>query len=153
MPAIIDRDLYLASDGPQRHIVAEAFFWQKTPYGYGHKDAEAADGAHGTAPTGRSIDCSGFVVAVHQRVFPGADLKRERDNVAAIAISPLWRDVTTPQAGDIVLWDGHVGIVVDPAAQKFIGSQTSTGVAIARYGTGYWKNRGVTGFRRWATLP
>ncbi len=47
-----------------------------------------------------------------------------------------------PQRGDLILWKGHVGIVVDPERKIFIGAQKSTGVAEASYAAGkYWGQR------------
>jgi hypothetical protein len=39
----------------------------------------------------------------------------------------------------LIHWPGHIGIVLDPDLGIFIGSQTRTGVAEARYkGQSYW---------------
>jgi hypothetical protein len=42
------------------------------------------------------------------------------------------------EVGDLVLWDGHVGIVTDPQLGKSVGAQASTGVAEATCSSGYW---------------
>lgn len=52
--------------------------------------------------------------------------------------------VNEMQPGDLVFFDtykkdGHVGIYIGNG--KFIGSQSSTGVAIADMSNGYWKQK------------
>ncbi|MFT3764091.1 MAG: NlpC/P60 family protein [Minicystis sp.] len=86
-----------------------------------------------------TIDCSHFVTAVLQaagytsfRYMTADDFPRSR------AFSP----VDSPERGDIVHWPGHVGIVLDPVAGTFIGSQNSTGVDVANYkSNSYWRGR------------
>ena len=62
--------------------------------------------------------------------------------------SGLFFPVGAPQRGDLVLWDGHVGIVRDPGSKSFIGAQEKTGVADANYGKDYWAKRKGMRFRR-----
>lgn len=89
------------------------------------------------------MDCSHFVVAVLKqavdRNFPYMVANDFRH-------SHLFRKVDKPERGDIVHWqhspNGHVGIVLDPISGEFIGSQSSTGVAKARYNSGYWAHHG-----------
>lgn len=155
MPAMLDHDPHLAT-ALRRRICAEALLWLKTKYGYGDKTAAASDGADGIRrPPGANgrIDCSGFVVRVYAHIFPHAGLNPYVLDSAALRVSSFFRDVTAPEAGDLICWNGHVGIVTDPAQKKFIGSQSSTGVAVASYGTGYWAGRPNRLVRRWATLP
>ena len=87
-------------------------------------------------------------------VFPaeGLDARADLDALTFRSID-LFVDIDTPREGDIVCWDGHVGIVYDPSKQLFIGSQTSTGVMVAAYGSGYWATtKVVKKFRKWMTL-
>lgn len=80
--------------------------------------------------------CNQFVLAVLRgTVAPGFP-----DTVADdFTHSPRFRRVENPQAGDLIHWPGHIGIVLDPDHGIFIGSQSSTGVAEARYkGRSYW---------------
>lgn len=59
--------------------------------------------------------------------------------------------VDSPQAGDVILFDGHVGIYTSPG--HFFGSQSSTGPAEATFGdhAPYWgKTKKVLGYYRWS---
>ncbi|HSN97423.1 MAG TPA: NlpC/P60 family protein [Candidatus Nanopelagicales bacterium] len=79
--------------------------------------------------------CNQFVVAVLRKaVDPAFPMIRADD----FAHHPRMMKVDQPQAGDLVHWPGHIGIVLDPDNGDFIGSQTSTGVAVANYKKGYW---------------
>ncbi len=55
--------------------------------------------------------------------------------------------VKTPQAGDLIVWPGHVGIVVDPLQHSFY-SLVSTGFDAQDYQGLYWKSRGKPRFYR-----
>ena len=151
MPSIIDRHLNAPDLTPQERIVYAATFYLTTSYRYGSKNANPLDGAHGTARLNCKTDCTGFVVAVYKEVFPNETrLDLTVLNVAALRISPLFSTVDKPQKGDLILWNGHCGIVVDQALNKFIGAQSSTGVAIADYGLGHWAKQENRIFRRWS---
>ena len=56
--------------------------------------------------------------------------------------------VKYPRAGDLIVWPGHVGIVVDPLQHSFF-SLVSTGVDEQNYAGAYWKSRGVAHFYRY----
>jgi hypothetical protein len=56
--------------------------------------------------------------------------------------------VKTPQAGDVVAWRGHVGIVVDPLQHSFY-SLVSTGLQAQDYAGPYWRSRGRPRFYRY----
>ena len=56
--------------------------------------------------------------------------------------------VTHPQAGDLVVWLGHAGIVVNPAQHIFF-SALRTGLGIDTYDAPYWKERGGARFYRY----
>ena len=147
-------DLWSRTQGlPAREkIVAVARLMMGTEYEWGSKDARPIDGIVGN--TGRNTDCSGFVRAVYDEVFPKEGLG-VRDDLNALRFQSidLFEDTAEPQRGDIVCWDGHVGIVCDPAKGTFIGAQTSTGVMVASYTSGYWAStKTVKKFRRWKAL-
>jgi NlpC/P60 family len=56
--------------------------------------------------------------------------------------------VKTPQAGDVVAWPGHVGIVVDPLQHSFY-SLVNTGFEAQNYAGPYWRSRGRPRFYRY----
>ena len=137
---------------PKERIVSVARLMLGTPYNLGDKKVYPIDGIVGVA--GKKIDCSGFVRNVFDTVFPGYALRARYDlNAEAFANTDLFVDTNDPSAGDIVCFEGHVGIVYDALAGTFIGSQTSTGVNVASYKTGYWAStKPVIKFRRWKGL-
>jgi len=57
--------------------------------------------------------------------------------------------VTKPQPGDLVVWRGHVGVVVNPAEHSFYSSLTS-GLRTDFYDAPQWRARGVARFYRYA---
>lgn len=107
-------------------IIKEAMSWKGAPYLWG-----------GNSKAG--IDCSHFVWQVYKAVvFPDmpyifSDPSRDGSYFKRI-------DKAQVLKGDLVVWSGHIGIVVDPIQSTFIGAQTSTGVAGAFYGSGHWAN-------------
>jgi hypothetical protein len=56
--------------------------------------------------------------------------------------------VRNPQAGDLIVWPGHVGIVLDPSEHSFY-SLVSTGLEAQDYEGPYWKSRGRPRFYRY----
>jgi cell wall-associated NlpC family hydrolase len=118
-------------DTKLKDIVAEAKAWQGTPYRY------SGDSRSG-------IDCSHFVFSIYSKVIPGFSYRMAReylDDSGFVAANP-------PQAGDLIVFSGyrgasdHVGIVTDPQGLKFIGAQTSTGVAETSFAAkSYWGKR------------
>jgi hypothetical protein len=56
--------------------------------------------------------------------------------------------VKKPQAGDVVAWRGHVGIVVDPLQHSFY-SLVNTGFEAQDYAGPYWRSRGKPRFYRY----
>ncbi len=85
------------------------------------------------------FDCSGFVSWAFRQ--GGYSVPASTD-----ALKGAGRQIPTSQMqpGDMVFFDtykkdGHVGIYV--GGGKFIGSQSSTGVAIASLKSGYWKQK------------
>jgi cell wall-associated NlpC family hydrolase len=93
----------------------------------------------------RQPDCSHLVHAIYlQAGFPYAyasssDLYDGTDD---------FRRVKHPQPGDLVVWPGHVGIVVNPAKHTFF-SRLSNGPVVDAYDSQYWKQRGQARFYRY----
>ena len=56
--------------------------------------------------------------------------------------------VRTPHSGDLIVWPGHVGIVVDPDQHNF-SSLVSTGFDVQDYESAYWRTRGRPRFYRY----
>ncbi len=56
--------------------------------------------------------------------------------------------VRHPQPGDLIVWPGHVGIVLEPLEHSFY-SLVSTGVEAQNYQGSYWKSRGRPRFYRY----
>lgn len=137
---------------PRERIVQLARLMMGTKYAYGSKNARPIDALAGGAA--QSIDCSGFVRNVFDQVFPAKGLASRDDlNALKFQTEDLFVDTDAPVAGDIVCWNGHVGIVYDEQRHTFIGAQTSTGVDVASYASGYWATTNpVRKFRRWKGL-
>jgi NlpC/P60 family len=56
--------------------------------------------------------------------------------------------VKFPHVGDLIVWPGHVGIVVNPSQHTF-SSLGSTGLGVRDYESPYWKSRGRPRFYRY----
>lgn len=83
------------------------------------------------------FDCSGFVNWAFKQA--GIEVGRTTDEIKNDGQQISQSDI---QPGDLVFFDtykkdGHVGIYIEDG--KFIGSQSSTGVAIADMSSGYWQ--------------
>ena len=59
-----------------------------------------------------------------------------------------FKRVKKPQAGDLVAWRGHVGIIVDPEGKTFY-SWHSDGASVRNYDSRYWRSRGEMRFYRY----
>lgn len=83
----------------------------------------------------RQMVCNQFVVAVLREAVDPDFPMILADQFTS---SEHFVKVEEPRRGDLVHWPGHIGIIVDANSGEFIGSQTSTGVAMASYKSGYW---------------
>ena len=94
---------------------------------------------------GPKPDCSHLVHAIYGRAgfpyryVPSSDLY--------VGTSEFQR-VVHPQAGDLVVWRGHAGIVVNPAQRVFFSAMHS-GLGIDTYDAPYWNERGRVRFYRY----
>lgn len=90
-------------------------------------------------------DCSHLVHAIYERAgFPYAYVSSDDlyDGVEG------FQRVSHPQPGDLIVWHGHVGIVVRPSQHVFF-SFMSTGPGIDNYDAAYWVGRGHPRFYRY----
>lgn len=85
-------------------------------------------------PSTGTFDCSGFVQWAYKQ--EGVNLPRTAGAMAGVGQKVAYSDA---KPGDLVFFrgGGHVGIYL--GGGKFIGSQSSTAVAIADMNSGYWK--------------
>ena len=96
---------------------------------------------------GLSPDCSHLVHKLYEQAghpYPYAsslDLYR--------GTGPFLR-VRYAHPGDLVVWRGHVGIVVNPREHSFF-STTSAGARTENYRSAYWRGRGYPHFFRYLT--
>ena len=56
--------------------------------------------------------------------------------------------VNAPQPGDLIVWRGHVGLVLDPR-QHFFYSSLRSGLETEDYTSAYWRRRGAPRFYRY----
>ena len=90
-------------------------------------------------------DCSHFVHDVYADAGLNYQQSSSRELYAGI---DSFQRVEKAQPGDLVVWAGHVGIVVDPEDHSFYSSVLS-GLSISNYDSNYWKSRGVSRFYRY----
>jgi hypothetical protein len=91
-------------------------------------------------------DCSHLVHAVYERAGFSYDYASSSD--LYIGIEGFQR-VALPQTGDLVVWRGHVGIVIRPSHHVFF-SFLHGGPGIDDYEAPYWTSRGHPRFYRYA---
>jgi hypothetical protein len=90
-------------------------------------------------------DCSHLVHDIYERAGFSYAYASSSDLYAGAS---EFRRVTRPQAGDLVVWPGHVGIVISPAQRSFF-SALSSGWGVEAYDSPYWKERGRARFFRY----
>jgi hypothetical protein len=90
-------------------------------------------------------DCSHFVHGLYTRAgfpyqyAPSADLYAGIDEFQRVA---------SPQPGDLAVWRGHAGVVINPVQHSFF-SLLSSGPEVDFYDSPYWKQRGRPRFFRY----
>lgn len=94
---------------------------------------------------GFASDCSHFVQGLYQRAGFPYTYASSIDIYSGI---DQFQRVTTPQAGDLVAWRGHVGIVVNPVQHSFF-SLLRSGPGVESYDSPYWRRRGHPRFFRY----
>jgi cell wall-associated NlpC family hydrolase len=94
---------------------------------------------------GSEHDCSHLVHAIYQKAgfsYAYASSDDIYDGVEG------FRRVYHPQTGDLVVWHGHVGIVVRPSRHVFFSFLTA-GPGTDNYHSAYWVGRGEPRFYRY----
>jgi cell wall-associated NlpC family hydrolase len=91
------------------------------------------------------VDCSHLVHTVYDRAGFSYTYADSSDLYRGTA---PFRRVKHPQPGDLVVWPGHVGIVVNPRHHTFF-SALSHGPGTAKYNDRYWRRRGPARFYRY----
>jgi hypothetical protein len=96
-------------------------------------------------PARRTQDCSHLV---HQ-IYANAGFEYPYASSFEIyAGNESFERVRNPQSGDLAVWPGHVGIVVDPLRHSFY-SLVRTGWEAQDYQGPYWRSRGRPRFYRY----
>jgi NlpC/P60 family protein len=98
---------------------------------------------------GKKPDCSHLVNDIYKRV--GFDYEYARSSDLYLGVKEFKR-VGKPQRGDLVVWPGHVGIVVNPSEKSFYSSLRS-GLGVENYDEPAWKKRGKPRFYRYVKAP
>jgi hypothetical protein len=96
-------------------------------------------------PVADAQDCSHLVHEIYARAgyeYPYAS------SYGLYAGNENFERVKNPQPGDLVVWRGHVGIVLDPKQHSFY-SQVSSGPDAQDYTGAYWRSRGKPRFYRY----
>ena len=98
----------------------------------------------GTQMETTELDCSHFVQWLFQQAglyYEYAPSRTLYDGLDG------FKRVSRPRPGDLIVWRGHVGIVVDPNGTTFL-SALNSGVKTSSYTSNYWKRRGRARFYR-----
>lgn len=88
------------------------------------------------------LDCSHFVQYLYEQAglyygyAPSKTLYEGMDG---------FKRVAHPKPGDLIVWRGHVGVVVDPDETTFLSALRS-GVKVSSYQSHYWLRRGKPHF-------
>src|SRR5258706_1766230 len=91
------------------------------------------------------FDCSHFVHGIYEHAGFPYEYASSSDLYAG---TDEFRRVANPQPGDLAVWHGHAGIVVNPVHHSFF-SKLRSGPSVASYDSPYWKQRGQPHFFRY----
>jgi hypothetical protein len=94
------------------------------------------------------LDCSHFVQYLYEQAglyYGYAPSRTLYDGMEG------FQRVSHPEAGDLIVWRGHVGVVVDPEEATFLSALRS-GVKTSSYESHYWKRRGRPRFFRFVGI-
>jgi hypothetical protein len=90
-------------------------------------------------------DCSHFIHDIYKRAGFPYEYASSSDLYAGI---DEFRRVPSPQPGDLAVWRGHAGIIINPAQHSFFSALRS-GPGVDSYDAPYWKRRGRPRFFRY----
>jgi hypothetical protein len=90
-------------------------------------------------------DCSHLVHAIYERAGFSYAYAPSSDLYAGVE---GFQRVKLPEPGDLIVWRGHVGIVIQPSQHIFFSFMTA-GPGIDDYQAAYWKSRGHPRFYRY----
>jgi hypothetical protein len=90
-------------------------------------------------------DCSHLVHALYERAGFPYPYSNSRELYSGIE---QFQPVTEPQPGDLIVWLGHVGIIVSPLRRSFFSALRS-GRGVEKYDSPYWRRRGRPRFFRY----
>ena len=108
-------------------------FTEKLKYVYGSKAIDK---------NGMTTDCSGFTKHVMDRCGINIPAGSANQKNAGTGVDP-----SQAQAGDLVVWKGHVGLVID-SNKNMIDAGNGSVPKIRSYETDYWRSRGSYVIRR-----
>lgn len=94
------------------------------------------------------LDCSHLVHDIYELAGFPYEYATSRDIYDGV---DAFRRVYDPLPGDIIVWRGHVGIVVDPDDHTFLSALRS-GVKVSEYDSRYWKRKGRPRFYRYSLI-
>ena len=90
-------------------------------------------------------DCSHLVHGLYARAGFAFEYASSSDVYVGV---DEFRRVANPQPGDLAVWPGHAGIVINPAQHSFF-SVLSSGPGVDTYNSPYWRQRGQPHFFRY----
>jgi cell wall-associated NlpC family hydrolase len=90
-------------------------------------------------------DCSHLVHSIYQNAGFPYDYGDSEDLYDGMK---GFQRVAQPEPADLVVWHGHVGIVIRPQRHQFF-SMLSSGPGVDDYRSHYWKTRGQPRFYRY----
>ena len=96
-------------------------------------------------PALNTLDCSHLIHAVYENA--GFDYPYQSSHDLYESAEKFAR-VKSPHAGDLIVWPGHVGIVMNPSQHSFY-SLVRTGIEQQDYAGPYWRSRGTPHFYRY----
>jgi NlpC/P60 family len=126
--------------------------------GYQHSSARLLNTDEGLAIIGAALefrhhnhsrpDCSHFVNSIYQKAGFPYDYA---NSIELYTGTDAFRRVLRPQPGDLIVWQGHVGIVIQPAQHTFFSALRS-GLGVEDYQSPYWRKRGHPRFFRYVQV-